>query len=164
MSLVRFEQLKLLVKFGCVRCLGTRGPALIRAKEEGKLRARLWCQHCWALECEYDALLRGDLNRLSNDEMNRRLDRCREIEDTWRKRNMNTNQPPGDIGEFLLGIGRGVLKLGVDYLKSELEQTYNDMANLDALGKQLGIPRVPGEDLQAYRAKVIAARDKKVGA
>lgn len=74
---------------------------------------------------------------------------------------MNPKQPTEP--DFLVQIGKGILNFGLTYVKSSLQQANQDHEDLVQLGTKLGVQYVPGEDLSAYRAKVIAARDAKLG-
>ncbi|TXH50446.1 MAG: hypothetical protein E6Q97_20450 [Desulfurellales bacterium] len=59
------------------------------------------------------------------------------------------------------GFGHSLLKWAVNLAAEEVADVRNDVVELKRVGKELGVQHIPGEDLNEYRKRVIAARDAK---
>lgn len=62
------------------------------------------------------------------------------------------------------GIVAGLLiQIGIAFvLRRRRAASVRDEAALEAMGSELGIDRVPGENIDIYRCKVIMERDRRV--
>lgn len=56
-------------------------------------------------------------------------------------------------------LGEFVVTKAVELLQNEVQTIASEMAELRALGDKLGVPYVPGENVEEYRKRVVAARD-----
>lgn len=58
-------------------------------------------------------------------------------------------------------VGSHLANWAFGVVKNEVDSVLRESDDLIKLGDKLGIPWVPGEPLDEYRKKVIAARDAK---